>query len=248
MYDQLKLGIAKEIYQAERIALTTDLWTSAKQIAFMVITAHYVSPEAKLMKRIIFFKVLNGSHTGFAIAEQLLSTIAEWKAMDKVAFMTVDNASSNDVAMRRVQSVLNSQPGSGPDMDGQYFHVRCSAHVINLVVKDGLQTTCTAIDKLRESTRYIKLTPARKESFLEALKMSNTTEKAWPSVDVPTRWNSTYQMIRSSLPYQSAYASLAIHDTNYIKCPSEAEWIQLKTMAKFLEIFETGKSLPASLS
>ncbi|POV98940.1 hypothetical protein PSHT_13763 [Puccinia striiformis] len=152
--------------------------------------------------------------------------------------MTVINASSNDSTLNRVQSVLNLQPGRGLDMDGKYFHVRCSAHVINLVVKDGLNITSTAIDKLCETTRYIKLILSRQAAFVESLKMSNTKQKAWLTVDVPTRWNSTFQMICSSLLYKAAYC-LVIHNANYTKCPTDAEWIELQTMATFLEIFET---------
>ena len=109
-------------------------------------------------------------------------------------------------------------------------------------MKDGLKTTCSGIEKLCESVKYIKLTPSRKQAFREIIEISNIETNAWPSTDVPTRWNSTYQMIKSSLPYISAYSTLRIQDSNYHHCPSDDEWEQLKTMSEFLSVFNTGES------
>ncbi|GAU43535.1 hypothetical protein TSUD_98550 [Trifolium subterraneum] len=55
----------------------------------------------------------------------------------KVLTMTVDNASSNDVGILYLKKYLM------PDlvMEGKYFHTRCCAHVLNLIVKDGLKKT-----------------------------------------------------------------------------------------------------------
>jgi hypothetical protein len=44
-----------------------------------------------------------------AISNQLIASIIKWKIMDKVAFVTVDNSSLNNVAILRLSGVLNNQ-------------------------------------------------------------------------------------------------------------------------------------------
>jgi hypothetical protein len=239
-YGTMKGKIGLEITQVDHIALTTDLWTSSNQSPFMVISAHFVSSDWTLNNRVISFKELPTPHTGIAIGDQLLVTMAEWKITDKVAFITVDNASSNDVAIDRVTSVLSARSSSALLMNGEFFHVRCAAHIINLVVKDGLKNISPAISKIRDSVRYTKSTPSRKQSFKDAIKHINMAKKALPSVDVPTRWNSTFKMLQSALPYEEAFERLSIEDANYTDCPTSEQWDKIKTMQEFLMIFDSG--------
>ena len=139
MYQNLKENLTTKLSNVNRISLTTDLWTSSNQTAFMVVSSHYITDDWKLKKRLISFKELPSPHTGLAISDQLISTMVEWKILDKVAFITVDNASANDVAIARVSSVLQSRSKTPPDLNGKFLHVCCAAHVINLLVKDGLK-------------------------------------------------------------------------------------------------------------
>jgi hypothetical protein len=242
MFSSMKVKLITELKEVDRVALTTDLWTSSNQSPFMVVTAHFVSPYWSLNKRIISFKELPAPHTGLAIAEQLINRIVEWKILNKVGAITVDNASSNDVSINRVRMVLNERSTSPPEMNGRYFHVRCAAHIINLVVKDGLKIVSSAVNKIRKSVRYPKSTSSRKQLFQElAINLTNTKLPALPSVDVPTRWNSTYHMMNSALPYKEVFLNQSMSDANYTHCPNSDEWDEIKTMRDFLLIFNTGK-------
>ncbi|PLW31889.1 hypothetical protein PCANC_22752 [Puccinia coronata f. sp. avenae] len=239
MHQEMKSTVSREIAEANRISLTTDLWTSSNQTPFMVISAHFISADWTLNKRIISFKMLPPPHTGLAIADQLLASIMEWKILDKVMSITVDNASSNDVAIARVLSILRDKSHLPPHLDGKFFHVRCAAHIINLVVKDGLKTLSPAITKIQNSVRHIKASPSRKHQFKEMIKSNNIKQQALPSVDVPTRWNSTYLMLKSALPYRDAFNSLSIHDSSYHDLPTYDEWEEIILMKDFLSLFNT---------
>jgi hypothetical protein len=151
MFQSMKAKLIAKLANVEHVSLTTDLWTSSNQSPFMVVSAHFILPDWSLNKQIISFKELPAPHTGLAIAEQLINTIVEWKIINKVSTITVDNASSNDVVINCVCSVLAERSTAPPEMDGQYFHVRCAAHIINLVVKDGLKIVSSAVNKIRDS-------------------------------------------------------------------------------------------------
>ena len=49
--------------------------------------------------------------------------------------------------------------------NGDLFHVRCAAHVLNLIVKNYLQVTDGVINDIRESVKYIKGSTSTKEKF-----------------------------------------------------------------------------------
>ena len=71
-------------------------------------------------------------------------------------------------------------------------------------------------------------------------------------MDVATRWNSSYLVLESAIRYRHAFASLAIHDTSYVHCPSNDEWKRAEKMCEFLKPFYVmtnlilGSSYPTS--
>jgi hypothetical protein len=83
-------------------------------------------------------------HTAEVIAEELAEALLEWNLDEKVSTVTVDNCTSNDKAIELLVKKL------GPDklmLKGTLLHMRCCAHILNLIVKDGLEV----------SQRYIAL-------------------------------------------------------------------------------------------
>ncbi|GJW07316.1 retrotransposon protein, putative, ty1-copia subclass [Tanacetum coccineum] len=57
--------------------------------------------------------------------------------IDKVLTITVDNASSNDTCLRCLKRRLNTWKKSV--LESQNLHMRCCAHILSLVVKEGLK-------------------------------------------------------------------------------------------------------------
>lgn len=45
-------------------------------------------------------------------------------------------------------------------MNAEYMHVRC-AHILNLVVTDGLKEMHDSISKIRDTCKYVRASPAR---------------------------------------------------------------------------------------
>ena len=60
----------------------------------------------------------------------------EW-GLDNVFTIKVDNASSNDVIVKQMSKKLSSWGTN--IMDGDHLHVKCTAHILNLIVQDRLK-------------------------------------------------------------------------------------------------------------
>lgn len=53
MYNKLKNEVKQELSQAERVAITTDAWTSCATNSYLTITAHHISPDWELRNHVL---------------------------------------------------------------------------------------------------------------------------------------------------------------------------------------------------
>ncbi|KAJ4971899.1 hypothetical protein NE237_004998 [Protea cynaroides] len=67
--------------------------------------------------------------------------------------------------------------------------------------------------------------------------MAELSNKKKVSLDVPTRWNSTYEMLYNSLEVRDAFERLAELDTNFKTLSIEDEWGKCKKIEQCLEVF-----------
>ncbi|KAF7133416.1 hypothetical protein RHSIM_Rhsim09G0092700 [Rhododendron simsii] len=121
--------------------------------------------------------------------------------------------------------------------DGQFFHIRCGAHVLNLIVQEGLKVIEEAIHSVRESVKYVRGSEARKIKFAQCLAQLPSSCSKKVRQDIVTRWNSTYSMLESALVRRLAYYRLQLVNTNFRTCPSEEEWERVERITRFLKPF-----------
>ncbi|KAL6331824.1 hypothetical protein AAG906_020168 [Vitis piasezkii] len=105
-------------------------------------------------------------HTKEVLSDVLLDFLLDWNMDRKLSTITVDNCSSND-GMIDILSEKLSSSGSLL-LNGKIFHMRCAAHVLNLIVKEGLDVIRVEIEKICESVAYWSATPSRVEKFEDA--------------------------------------------------------------------------------
>lgn len=67
--------------------------------------------------------------------------------ISKVFTITVDNASSNDLAIKYLKRKLTSWGTSV--LDAEFLHMRCGAHILGLIVRDGLKDEHHTVLKVR---------------------------------------------------------------------------------------------------
>ncbi|XP_062105539.1 zinc finger BED domain-containing protein RICESLEEPER 2-like [Humulus lupulus] len=127
----------------------------------MVITTHWIDNASEYHKRFInFFQVVD--HKGETIDNEIELCLLEW-GISKLFTITVDNASSNDVSIRYLRRKFKEKE-KGLILDGKFLHVRCCAHIVNLIVTEGLKEKHgsiaairnVAFDRMQSYVNYMK--------------------------------------------------------------------------------------------
>ena len=68
--------------------------------------------------------------------------------------ITLDNDSTNDTFVDFLKLQLNVRKSLLKD--GKFFHLRCCAHILNLIVQDGLKEVGDYVKLVNESIKYVK--------------------------------------------------------------------------------------------
>ncbi|XP_031106503.1 zinc finger BED domain-containing protein RICESLEEPER 2-like [Ipomoea triloba] len=239
IYEEEKLKL-KCLFRGntQRVSITTDSWTSIQRINYMVVTAHFIDEDWKLHKKIISFIPVT-SHKGQYIAKALENCLLEW-GLRNVFTVTVGNASSNDTALGFLKRKLLSWGSS--TVKCKYLHMRCIAHILNLVVQDGLKECDTAVKKVREVVRYVRNSPARLKKFRDLSDLIGIEQKSSLCLDVPTRWNSTYLMLKSAVIYQKVFEAYEESDNSFKSdlgdsIPELHDWDSVNSLVTLLKCF-----------
>jgi hypothetical protein len=96
----------------------------------------------------------------------------------------LDNCTTNDAV---IPSLVRKIGKSKLMNDGKVLHMGCCAHILNLIVKDGLEPLKDAIENIRESVAYWTATPKRIEKFEEVAKFVKVNMKTKIHLDCKTR-------------------------------------------------------------
>ncbi|XP_039028849.1 zinc finger BED domain-containing protein RICESLEEPER 2-like [Hibiscus syriacus] len=233
-YEIGKKRVQKLLDSIKRVSITTDMWTSNQNIHYMVVTCHFVDSDFKLHKRMLSFVDVPPSYSGVCIYDSLFMCLMEWNIETKVVTLTVDNAKTNDVVARKLIENLNLQKQL--DVGGKLFHVRCCAHILNLLVQDGLGEIKDIIHNVRESVKHVNASPGRLHIFSELAKQLSMTKKNL-LLDVSTRWNATYAMLSTALEFKEVFVNYADRESTYTTLLSEEDWKKFEEVCSFLALF-----------
>ena len=217
------------------------MWTSNQTLGYLCVTCHWISSDWKIHKRIIKFLMMESPHNAPSMFNALLKGIQEWNIEDKLFSITLDNAKVNNSMMVLLKTTLLMKKML--PCEGKLFHIRCGAHVINLVVQDGLKKISSIVHNKRESVKYIKSSQAQKEKFEEVAVQVGVPHGKQPTLDITTRWNSTFLMLQSTYPYRRVFDELGKQDKSYTNTPTSVEWEMSQLVCTFLEKFDAATEL-----
>ncbi|XP_054786855.1 zinc finger BED domain-containing protein RICESLEEPER 2-like [Prosopis cineraria] len=227
-----------------RVCLTTDCWTSTQNFNYLCLTCHSIDPEWKLHKRILNFCMIE-NHRGDTIGKTIEKCLLEW-GIEKVFTITMDNASSNDTALSYLKRRLRNCKGMV--CGGDYLQLRSCAHILNLVVNDGLKELKNSFDAIHNAIKYVHSSPARLQKFKSVAELEKLNTTSLVYLDVNTRWNSTYLMLESALKIQKAFECLEDEDEDYMGQfirgtkregpPKASDWNKTRVFLNFLKLLE----------
>ena len=213
----------------------------------MVVTAHFVDPTWQLKKIILGFKLVM-DHKGQTISTVLLECLADW-GIEKLFCITVDNATANTFALRRFHSQFRSVSPDALVLDGNFLHMRCCAHIINLIAKEGLGDLGENVMAIRNAVQYVRSSTNRLNAFDQRVTTGKMTRGSLP-MDVKTRWNSTFLMLSRALQFRVAFDKMEAEDRLYNdyflevengakRCglPAISDWNAVEKLKRFLIIF-----------
>ncbi|CAI9283695.1 unnamed protein product [Lactuca saligna] len=177
----------KDVLRNQTVSITTDTWTSIQTINYSCLTVHWVDETWVLRKKILNFCPI-ANHKGVTIGKLVYKCLQNWQ-IKKVFTVTVDNASSNDGAIR-----------------------------------DRLEEHFSSITKIRNAVKYERSSGARFATFLECVEKVKINCSKKPSLDVDTRWNSTFLMLETAEKYEATFDRLLVIDSGFKTfCGSEVD-------------------------
>ncbi|KAK8918295.1 hypothetical protein KSP39_PZI021901 [Platanthera zijinensis] len=241
LYEVEREKLLKILKKVDKVALTSDCWTSNQSIGYLCITVHYIDSDWKLQHSIISFLDLDPPHSGQVIYDAIRESILHWGIQKKVMSITLDNASANDLAAKHLQQSLANS--NHLYLGGKLFHIRCCAHILNILVQEGLKEISLLINIVREAVGYIKKSPARLKLFAESAKLLGISTSRGLSSDVKTRWNSTYYMLDSAFHYRYVIHHFFRKDKGLVWDFPEEIWQRFVKIKNILEVFESATKL-----
>ncbi|KAH9716179.1 BED-type domain-containing protein [Citrus sinensis] len=217
-----------------KVAITTDMWTCGSQTkGYMAITTHFIDDSLTLRNQILRFIHVQARHTSQVLCDVLLRCLMDLNLERKLSALTVDNCTTDD---RMIQLLLDKLDKNDLLMGGKLFHMRCTAHILNLIVKEGLSVISEGVAKIHASVAFWIVTPQRREKFKEISRRLNIPCSKELVLDCITRWNSTFLMISVALEYKNVFYRLHQLEAQYRCLPSESEWELARILSNNLKL------------
>ncbi|XP_019252839.1 PREDICTED: zinc finger BED domain-containing protein RICESLEEPER 2-like [Nicotiana attenuata] len=196
----------------------------------MAITTHFIDDSWRLQSHILRFIDVPAPHDKDTLCSVLLNCLLEWNLERRISTITVENSSTNNAMMK----TLLDEKLCKRDLllMGRVLHVCCAAHILNLIVQEGLKVIEDGISNVRNGVLYWIASSGRIERFEEAARLLHISCTKKLEYDYPTRWNSTYL-----IDYKEVFTKLSLNDTNYRCFPIEGQWSAAHEVCEKLKVF-----------
>jgi hAT family C-terminal dimerisation region len=218
---ELAKTVKEELAAVSSLSLTTDIWTSMSNDAYISITASYITNDWKFINRTLDNKPMEERHTQDNISASLKTSAEEWGIADKVNAVVHDGAAN-----------MNDTANSNGWKD-----VNCSAHILHLIVTSSMginKVTNNPISKCIGAASHLvghfSHSPLASNELVNRQKAMNIVgDNGLPLKlvqHVKTRWNSVYDMFEHLHKLRWPVVAV-LSDRNFVKA-ADAKTLDLK--------------------
>ncbi|KAE8288344.1 Zinc finger BED domain-containing protein 4 [Larimichthys crocea] len=179
---QTKAEIVSSLLNADRVAVTCDVWTSVATESFVTVTVHFITDEWELKAHVLQTRAMHESHMGANMAELLSSAVNKWDITKKEVVVVTDNAAIMVVS-----------------------HLKCYAHTLNLAAQRALKVPSVArlLGRVRRIGTFFHRSTVGAQQLEESQRLLNIPKHKL-KVDCCTRWISAFEMVSRFLEQQPA--------------------------------------------
>ncbi|KAF5337979.1 hypothetical protein D9758_014306 [Tetrapyrgos nigripes] len=184
------------------ISITCDAWQAGNGDAYFAVTGHWIEEKApgewKLEGALLGFTQMNSAHSGLALGRALFKILRCFKIVNKLGWVTCDNASNNGTMLETLGRLVNAHSSRRgmKKWDHVNRHIQCLAHIINLATQALISTHSKA-------KHYDPESPESHEPDLEAVER-----------DVLGLVRAIVVKVRSSAKRKQAFLDLQLRTTN----------------------------------
>ncbi|KAK9750611.1 hypothetical protein RND81_02G208000 [Saponaria officinalis] len=236
MYKDKNLSLKRLLeHNDSRVAVTTDIWTATNQKkGYMAVTSHFIDQNWVLRNRTLRFYFVPCPHTKGVLAKVLMDCLSQYCLESKISSVVVDNCTANDAM---IKILLKNFEKKCLMLKGSFLHLRCSAHILNLIVKDGLDVIESGIVKVIDCVSFWMSTPKRIEKFEKGCRYLGINNSKRLVLDCKTRWNSTFYMFLSALPYIDVLDKLKrLNKRLKFDIPSKEDWKLASVICTMIDV------------
>lgn len=227
LYNKNEETLKTTLGSIEHLCLTADLWTSRANESYLAVTGHFITEEFELKTILLDCSNFEDSHTSENIQSVLNDVMSKYElTLNKINFIVTDNAANIQRAVTNIG----------------WKHYGCYGHTLNLILQNAItreQTLQSVLDKVKKIVRFFKKNSTALEKLLKA--QTNDQPNCVPKrliQEVPTRWNSSFHMIRRFVELEHCIRSTVAVIRKDLPIITNEEWLLLAEVTKILKPFE----------
>lgn len=214
VYEEIRLKVSDILKDVTSVTVTTDCWTSRNIDSVMAVTIHFIDSHFKIKSVLLECVEYEGGHGSENLSQNLRKVITDW------------NISENNVLLGISDNAANIRKAISVDL--KWRHFGCYAHTLNLIVGDSLKLIQDTLDKVSKIVTYFRKS-ANAKNKLDTVQQQQDKAPKKLIKDVPTRWNSTYLMLKRFLELEEAIrTTLVLTDAEFLPVISTEEWKFMK--------------------
>ena len=175
LYSDCVKTIRHSINGASSLALTTDMWTSVSNEAYMSVTGHYITGEFEMKCKCLDVTYFPDTHTANHLACAVEESVKKWLTPDKKddtasattapttipIYVVSDNASNIVAAMRQLPN---------------YSHIACFIHTLQLCILDSIKTCVGLQDVISKGKKNSSVLSSKCEGYQAFDRCTSITE------------------------------------------------------------------------